>query len=151
MERDIYQKLWTIVNVHIVNGNMNAALYKNVLETRLLPQLQEWFPDRNCVFMQDGAPCHTANVIMNYFHDMGLEVLPWPGNSPNINPIEGIWHNLKNRVNEVISTSKRDLIQRIINVWHHNADIGQLIIRYYASMPNRIKTAIKAKGGVTKY
>ena len=54
---------------------MNAQQYKTVLETRLKPQLDDWFPDGNCVFMQDGAPCHTANIIKDYFNDIGLEVL----------------------------------------------------------------------------
>lgn len=101
--------------------------------------------------MQDGAPCHTANVIKDFFDDIGMEVLPWPGNSPDMNPIEGIWYNLKDRVNEVTTTNKRDLIERIINVWFHNPDIAQLIAKYYASMPNRIAALIKAKGGATKY
>jgi transposase len=97
--------------------------------------------------MQDGAPCHTANVIKDFFNERGLEVLPWPGNSPDMNPIEGIWHNLKDRVNEVVSANKRDLIERIINVWYHNPDMAQLIAKYFASMPNRIKALITSKGG----
>ena len=149
--------VWSVISLHgpgrlhIVKNMMNAEQYRAVLETRLLPQLQEWFPDGNCVFMQDSAPCHTANVIKGYFTEIGLEVLPWPGNSPDLNPIEGVWFNLKDRVNEIISTNKRDLIERIIQVWHHNRDIPTLIEKYYASMPNRIAAVIKAKGGSTKY
>jgi len=149
--------VWSVISfkgpgrLYVVDGMMNAEQYKNVLETRLIPQLEDWFPDGNCVYMQDGAPCHTANVIKDFFDDIGMEVLPWPGNSPDMNPIEGIWYNLKDRVNEVTTTNKRDLIERIINVWFHNPDIAQLIAKYYASMPNRIAALIKAKGGATKY
>jgi hypothetical protein len=149
--------VWSVISfkepgrLYIVNGMMNAEQYKKVLETRLIPQLEDWFPDGNCVYMQDGAPCHTANIIKDYFDGIGMEVLPWPGNSPDMNPIEGIWYNLKDRVNEVTTTNKRDLIERIVDVWFHNPDIAQLIAKYYASMPNRIAALIKAKGGATKY
>ena len=141
--------LWSVISCKgpgrlcIVQNTLEAEQYTAVLETRLIPQLQEWFPDGNCVFMQDGAPCHTANIIKHYFQDIGLELLPWPGNSPNVNPIEGIWYNLKDRVNEVVSTNKRDLIERIVQVRHHDADIVQLITKYYANMLRRIAAAIK--------
>jgi transposase len=149
--------VWSVISphgpgrLHIVKNMMNAVQYRDVLENRLLPQLREWFPDGNTVFMQDSAPCHTANLIKGFFTDIGLEVLHWPGNSPDLNPIEGIWFNLKERVNEVISTNKRDLIERIIGVWHRNRDIPTLIEKYYASMPNRIAAVITVKGGSTKY
>ena len=126
-------------------------MMNTVLENHLLPQLNDWFPDGNCVFMQDGAPCHTANLIKDFFNSIGLEVLPWPGNSPDMNPIEGIWHNLKDKVNDVVSTNKCQLVERIIEVWHHNPDILPLIANYYKSMPNRIKAPTKAKGDATKY
>ena len=37
---------------------MNSAKYIEVLQDRLLPQLNEWFPEGDAIFMQDGAPCH---------------------------------------------------------------------------------------------
>jgi hypothetical protein len=149
--------VWGVISVkgpgrlHVVDGMMNAIQYREIVERRLVPQLDQWFPDGNCVYMQDGAPCHTARIVKDFFEDIGLEVLPWPGNSPDINPIEGLWYNLKDRVNTVTSNNKRDLIERILNVWFHNPDMEKLIGKYYASMPSRIKAVIKAKGGATKY
>ena len=101
--------------------------------------------------MQDSAPCHTTNVIQAYFEEIGLEVLSWPGNSPDMNPIEVIWYNLKDRVNEVTSANKHDPIGRINNVRYRNPDMAQLIAKYYEGMPNRIAAVIRAKGGSTKY
>jgi len=146
--------IWSVVfikgpaRLYVVNGMMNAEQYKTVLESRLLPRFNDWFPDGNCVFMQDGL--HTANLIKNFFNSTGLEVLPWPGNSPDMNPIEAIWFNLKDKVNDVVSTNKRKLIERIVNVWHQNPDIAALISKYNESMPNRIKALIKAKDGAAK-
>ena len=149
--------VWSVVSTkgaarnYVVNGMMNAEQYLNVLQTRLIPQLEDWFPDGNCVFMQDSAPCHTARKITDYFSDIGMELLPWPGNSPDMNPIEGIWHTLKAKVNTIVSTNKRELIERIIAVWHHEPEIPELIAKYIAGMPGRVKALLKSKGGPTKY
>ncbi|XP_065658448.1 uncharacterized protein LOC136082960 [Hydra vulgaris] len=127
--------VWSVISFkgpgrpYIVNGMMNAKQYKKVMRTCLVPQLEDWFPDENCIYMQDRAPCHTTNILNDYFVDIGMEVLPWPASSPvvDMNLIEGIWHNLKDSVNEVTTINKRDLIERINHVWYHNPDITHLI------------------------
>src|SRR5215469_7592836 len=97
--------------LHVVEGMMNAGKYIQVLDTRLQPQLSDWFPDGNAVLMHDGAPCHRAREVERYLEGCGLEVLPWPGNSPDMNPIERIWKLLKDRVNSVTVTNKRQLLE----------------------------------------
>ena len=77
--------------VYIVEGSMNQHQYRNVLETRLLPQSKEWFPEGDFVFMHDGAPCHKAKSITKFLAEKDVKTLPWPGNSPDMNPIENLW------------------------------------------------------------
>lgn len=41
------------------------------------------------VFMHDGAPAHTARIVKDWIQNADFECLqPWPGNSPDLNPIE---------------------------------------------------------------
>ena len=80
-----------------------------------------------------------------FFTEIGLEVLPWPENSPDLNPIEGVWHNLKERVNEVISPNRRDLMERIIQAWHQNRDINTLIERYMQACQIGLQRGLKLK------
>jgi transposase len=149
--------IWSVIStkgsgrLHVVDGIMNSEKYLELLQNRLVPQLFQWFPDGNCIYMQDGAPCHTARKVTGYFEEIGLELLPWPGNSPDMNPIEGLWHTLKEKVNSTVATNKRALIESIIDVWHRDPQIPNLIASYIASMPNRIKALLHAKGGSTKY
>ncbi len=67
--------VWSVISckdagrLHIVEGIMNSQKYVNVLWDHLLPQLWEWFPSGDAIFMQDGAPCHTAKHSMNFLQD----------------------------------------------------------------------------------
>lgn len=149
--------VWSVISckgpgqLYVVQNTMRTDQYLNVLNNILIPQLNEWFPDGNCVFMQDSAPCHVAKKVKGFFSENGLEVLPWPGNSPDMNPIEGIWNDLKNKVNKEIITNKAELTEKLTKIWHQDPEIPLLIEKHINSMPNRIAALIKAKGGFTKY
>ena len=135
--------------LHICEGNMNGEKYIKVLQDRLMPTIEESGID-NPIFQQDSAPCHTCRSVKTFLSGKDLEILSWPGYSPDLNPIENIWSELKKRVARKISRNKSQLIENIIRVWNHELpkDLpGKLI----SSMPKRIKSVIKNKGYQTKY
>ena len=129
---------------------MRQDQYREVLQNRLLPQLSEWFPDGDCTFMQDGAPCHTAKSVMAFLRERNVRVLAWPGNSPDQNPIENIWMIVKKRVANLQPTTKAQLIAAILNVWHHDPDVHEICVAATASMTTRVRGLLDAKGLWTK-
>jgi hypothetical protein len=85
--------VWSIMSaqgtgrLYIVEGSMKQHQYRKILGTRLLPQLKDWFPEGDFVFMHNGAPCHKAKSITKFLAEKDVKTLPWPGNRPDMNPI----------------------------------------------------------------
>lgn len=139
-------------DMYFVEGTMNAEQYLRVLKTRLLPQIRKWFHrDPNVIFMHDGAPCHKAKVITAFLEAKKIAVLDWPGNSPDLNPIENIWALLKDEASKFNPTTKEQLITVLKQVWNECPTIKTAIKSHISSMCHRIQAVLEAKGGSTKY
>lgn len=149
--------VWSVMSVHgpgrlyIVEKTMRQDQYKKVLERRLLTQVRDWYPDGEFIFMHDGAPCHQAKSIKDYLMGQEISVLPWPGNSPDMNPIENLWAIVKRKLRKTKITTKHQLIETLIRVWHRDEEIKTTCQNLIKSMPDRIKMLIKNKGYHTKY
>ena len=108
--------------LHVCEGYMNQDQYLRVFEHRLLPQLNDWAPEVS-TFMQDSSPCHKAKRCMKFLDDNGVEVLPWPRFSPDLNPIETLWAVLKRRLAEHNLPTKEELLSKIVSLWHEGLSL----------------------------
>jgi hypothetical protein len=113
--------------LHICEGMMNGNNYRHLLQTSMLPQAKAWFPSNRFIFMHDGAPCHKAKLIIDYFHQQRVTLLPWPGNSPELNPIENIWSLVKQLMSEQTIKTRREMIVAVNNVCMNDPGIKEAI------------------------
>jgi transposase len=126
---------------------MNSEVYLNVLEEKLLPVFEI---HEATMFMHDNAPCHTAKKVSKFLKEKDVDVITWPGNSPDLNPIENAWKVMKSRVRRLATSNLEELKKEIVRVW-----IEEMSPEYFEklsdSMPRRLEEVIKAKGQITKY
>ena len=87
---------------------VNAQIYKNIVQDHVVPIIQNSGFDR-ATFMQDNAPCHKAKVVMSYLSEQDFEIMDWPPQSPDLNPIKNLWKTLGVKVTERNPTNTEDL------------------------------------------
>jgi hypothetical protein len=139
----------------ITKGSVNSALYIDILKTSLVDTLKYYGKTASDVrFQQDKATPHTSGPTKKWFTDNGFnldEIMDWPPQSPDLNPIEHVWHLLKLRLNKYPTrpTREEELERRIHIEWYKITK--EECQRYIDSMPARIKAVIKSKGGPTRY
>ncbi|GFT16090.1 putative transposase like protein [Trichonephila clavipes] len=92
-----------------------------------------------------------ARSIKAFLAEQNIPLLDWPGNSPDMNPIENIWELMKREVAKDVITNKTQLLERTIHVCNHHPQMQETVQSCIDSMPRRIEALIAAKGGSTKY
>lgn len=103
------------------------------------------------LLMQDNARPHVAHITRDYLNAVGINTLDWPACSPDLNPIEHLWDELKRRLHarRPRPASLNELRQFLQEEWENLQQdfIGNLI----GSMPRRLQAVIQARGGHTRY
>ena len=135
-----------------IDGRMDANLFVSILEDELLQSL-EYYNKRpeDVVFQQDNDPKHKSKKAQKWLQDSGLQLMVWPPQSADLNPIEHLWHHLKIKLGEYERPAAgiAELWERTQKEWNNiPVSVCQNLIE---SMPRRVQAVLQAKGGYTKY
>ena len=64
------------------------------------------------VFQQDNNPKHTSKRATSWFQTKMIQVMQGPAQSPDPNPIENLWGDIKNAVSEAKPKNSQELSNR---------------------------------------
>ncbi len=135
-----------------IEGIMDHKLYLDILNGELKRTIEFYeLDEEKIVFQHDNDPKHTAKKVKEHLDNQKFNVLTWPAQSPDMNPIEHLWVHLKRELNKypVPATGLLSLWERVQEVWE--AITPQICLNLISSMPRRMESVIKAKGRWTKY
>jgi hypothetical protein len=102
-------------------------------------------------FQQDGAPSHRSKVVSSWLRLAGIPHFQHPALSPDVSPIEPLWHDLKTLISQrqKVPADVEQLKSAVRKAWDQISI--ETINSHVDRVPDRIKALIQAKGGHTGF
>ncbi len=103
-------------------------------------------------FLQDGAPCHRSKIVTAWFTERPhIQLIKWPGNSPDLNPIENVWAWMKLQLRNCNAKNLGELKQEITKLWVTKMEDLVCLKSLVESMPHRLQEVIERGGSSCHY
>lgn len=135
-----------------IDETMDAELYAEILRGELMQTIDFYNLDHSkVIFQADNDPKHTSHLAQDTLEELNVEVMSWPAQSPDLNPIEHFWEYVDRKLKEFkeMVATKEELWERLESIVQEiNKDLCQKLI---ATMPERVIDVIRAKGGYTRW
>ena len=123
--------------------------WSKILEENLLPSGRKLKLGQKFTFQHDNDPKHRYKSTLELLRNKNINVLEWPSQSPDLNPIKNLWHDLRIAVHQCSTHNLTELEQfcteESVNIVQSRC--AKLVETY----PNRLTAVIAVKGASTKY
>ncbi|KAF2351942.1 hypothetical protein FHG87_017305 [Trinorchestia longiramus] len=134
---------------HIIEGTMNGRKNREILQEQLLPSACLLKLKRGWKFQHDNTPKHTVNETKEWLRMKKINILEWPSQSPEMNPIENLWRELKLKIQKKGPNNITELKEICIKEWKKITleTCERQVVNYY----KRLEAINNNKGYATKY
>jgi len=132
---------------------INSKIYQDILSKGLLPFVKENYPNGDYIFQADSAPAHKSGDTLNFVRKNNLPYDPlfWPPESPDLNAIENLWHELKEFLRGTKKPNNlRELQEGIGQFWSEKVT-KEKCQKYIKHVLNVVPCVFENKGGPTLY
>ena len=131
------------------NETVNKEVYYTLLNLHLESSFEK---SSTSIFQQDGAPAHTSKFVTSWLEDCSIDYIKdWPGNSPDLSPIENLWAIIKAHLRDRDTSTIAKLEVAVRECW--DALDPEILRNLADSVPKRLRKCLsrKRKSDVTKY
>jgi len=95
---------------------MDQHIYTDILENVMLPYGRDEMP-LVWTFQQDNNSKHTSKKARKWLEQKSIRGMNWPAQSPDLNPIENLWADVKKKVSEAKPNNNDDLWGLVKDPW----------------------------------
>ena len=137
-------------NIKRIQSTMDQHVYHSILTHHAIPSGRRIFGDGNWIFQQDNDPKHTSKKCSRYLENKVRtkkikEVMDWPAQSPDLNPIELLWDEMDRSLKDFKPSNKDELYEKLVEVWRNVS--AKTLEKLVARMPYLCLSVIVAEGG----
>jgi transposase len=135
--------------IEVFTDVLDAPLMQHILATHLKTSFARLLPGKELWLLQDNDPKHCSRIVHKWLHDAGIDLIDFPPYSPDLNPIENLWNDLKRRVEQHNACNIEELTQVLYDEWY--ATSTDFLAKLAESMPRRCQLVVENEGHKTKY
>jgi transposase len=149
-----YMKVWScfsyngVGTIVFVDGRLNRYKYRDILSNNLVREGRRLIGN-DFVFMEDNDTVHKSGIVATWQKRNKINVLKWPAQSSDMNPLENLWFILKKRLALRRYSNEQEFKEIVQQEWNSiDVSICRSLID---SMPRRLRAVRDSNGDVTKY
>jgi transposase len=137
-----------VIDFYTFRRNLHGDYFVDILQHHLVSRASRVFK-RDWRLQQNNDPKHRSGVAKKFISERVPELLEWPSNSPDLNPIENYWTVIKRRVEKRKSENTDELEQ------HMNEEMRKtkksFLINFISSVKDRCLAVISSSGERIKF
>ena len=117
---------------------MDRFAFVHLFNRFFVPFKNKYYPQSHRLHM-DNATSHVSGYTKQFFYENGINHFKTPAQSPDLNPIELVWHDLKVFISEECKpNNERELIRGIKEFWN-----TKVTVEYCNAKINHIERVIE--------